>query len=415
MNRIQCGRSLKRCTLLAGILFAVPVWLSAQISIGGIYDFEIKKGGKDSAPGSNKVNNGNIQFNVHDLQLFLDASITPDIAFSGKIAATKRGGADATTVVLEVANVTFSNIVDQVLNISAGKILTPFGTYTRRQLSPDNPMIGTPLFFYYLTNVSPSFGYLNPTTLGIARGSYGGQLSTMYYGGYYTGIEAFGSFADGLFLYDGALMNSPLSAINAGINLDKQVAFHGRVAVHPAIWGTAGVSYATGSFLESGTVNQYVEPIDEYAQRTIGLDLNLNYLYYELNAEYIINEFRSPYVIYNLTPPPSYISGLTGGDLKLSSREILIDLKIDAPFYPGLYVAGRYNAVLFGSIIDPYISSTTFGKSIPWDHDVHRFEITFGFKPARGVLLKAGYQWTDVDVSPRPDLNVLGGQLSLSF
>lgn len=408
-------QTMRKRALLAGFFLAFPVWMSAQVVISGIYDFEIKKGGKNSAPESNKVNNGNVQFNVHGLQLFLDANVAPDISLSAKIAATKKAGADATAVILEVANVTFSNIVEHVLNFSAGKILTPFGTYTRRQLSPDNPVIGTPLFFYYLTNVSPSFGYLDSATLPIAQASYGGRLSAIYYGGYYTGVEAFGSIADDFFFYDLALMNAPLSSANSGVNLDDQLGLHGRVSIHPAIWGTVGVSYATGSFLESGPLNASLGSIGSYGQHTVGVDLNLNYLYYELNAEYIINEFRSPYIVYNTSPPPFYVSGLVGQKLNLSSKEILIDLKIDAPFYPGLYLAGRYNAVTFATITDPHTTSSTFGSAIPWDHDVQRFEVALGYKVARGVLIKLGYQWTKVDITPRPKLDVIGSQISVSF
>ncbi len=406
--------SYPRVFLLTSFLALAPR-MSAQVSISGIYDFEVKKGGAQSTPGTNKLNNGNIQFNIHGLHLFLEGEISPDISFSGKIAATKRGGEDAAIVSLELAHVTFSNVVGEIVNISAGKILTPFGAYSRRQLSPDNPLIGTPLFFYYLTNVSPSFGYLNSATLPLAQASYGGQLSTIYYGGYYSGVEVFGSIAGNLFSYDVAVMNAPLSSTHSGINLDKQVGIHGRVAVQPAIWGTAGVSYAGGSFLESGPVNQSMGSLDEFKQQTVGLDLNLNYLYYEFNAEYILNEFQSPYIVYNLSPPPFYVSGLAGRSMRLSSREILIDLKIDAPFYAGLYIAGRYNAVMFGSITDPFSSSPTFGSSIPWDRDVQRFEFTVGYKPARGVIVKVGYQTTKVDVAPRPDLDVLGSQVSISF
>jgi len=410
---------MKRFVDLLGVFLAMPMVLSAQISIGGIYDFEIKKGGKDSKPESNKVQNEFLQLNVHGLQLFLDAAIADDISFSAKLAASKRGGGDAVGVDLELAYVTVSNVVGKVLNVSAGKILTPFGTYTRRQLSPDNPLIGTPMFFYYATNASPVSGYLDSTGVLLAQSLYGGRLSTIYYGGYYAGLEVFGSLADEFLLYDFAVMNAPLSSTNAGLNLDKQPAFHGRVAVHPAIWGTFGASFSLGSFLERGPVNYFLDwkwSVEDYTQRTIGFDLNLNHTYYELNAEYILNRFHSPYIVYDFTVNPPYKSGLTGASaLDLKSDEVLVDLKIDAPFYPGLYFAARYDAVMFGTIKDPSPTSPTFGKAISWDHDVQRFEVALGLKAARGVLIKIGYQWTKVDVTPRPQLDVVGSQISVRF
>ncbi len=407
--------SMKRILFLVGLSSAVPALMFAQLSISGIYTFEIKKGGKDSKPKVNKVDNEFLQFNIRNFQLFLDAAVAEDITLSAKLASTKRDG-DAIGVDLELAYVSFLNIAGPALNFSAGKILTPFGTYTRRQLSPDNPLIGTPLFFYYATRVSPGSGYLDPSGLLWADASYGGQLSTMYYGGYYTGIEFFGSFAEGALFYDLALMNAPLSSPHPGLNLDRQPAFHGRVAIQPAIWGTLGASFASGSFLERGSTNYFLDwnwNVEDYTQRTIGLDLNLSYTYLELNAEYIINRFHSPYIVRDSL---GYKSGLAWGSaLDLKSNEMLVDLKVDAPFYPGLYIAGRYNAITFGKMRDPYAASPTFGQAVPWDRDVQRIEVALGYKVARPVLIKIGYQWTKIDVNPRPELDVVGSQISVSF
>src|SRR3970282_1650751 len=96
-------------------------------------------------------------------------------------------------------------------------------------------------------------------------------------------------------------------------------------------------------------------------------------------------------------------------------QERLVDVKIDAPFYPGLYLAARYNAVMFGSITDPDLESSTFGKSIPWDRDVQRFEVAIGYKVARRVVVRLGYDWPKVDVIPRPQLDVAAAQVSVSF
>jgi len=399
------------------MLLSVAANLSAQITWTGIYDFEIKKGGKDSKPESNKVTNENLQLSVRNLQLFLNAEVTEDIVFAAKISTDARAGSDATDIRLELANVTFLNIFGEHLNVSAGKILTPFGAFTKRQLSPDNPLIGIPLFFYYATNVSPLSGYLDSGGVLLAQSLYGGRLSTVYYGGYYTGVEVFGTLADELFSYDVAVMNAPLSAPNSAINLDKNLAFHGRVALRPAIWGELGASFSTGSFLQSGPVNALFSSkggIVKFTQQTFGLDLVLSYLYYELNAEYIRNQYNAPYIVYDFTINPPYKSGLTGSDqISLKNDELLVDLKID--FFPGFYAAGRLNLLTFGNITDPATASGTFGNQVRWDRNVTRTEIVVGYKPVRNVLVKLGYQWTRVDVNPRPDLNVAATQVSVTF
>lgn len=406
---------MKRTPVLAALLFACgPCLLSAQITWSGIYDFEIKKGGVGSKPELNELSNENLQLNVRNLQLFFDAVVDNDVSITGKMTTTSRNK----SIDVQLAFVTFWRLAGSALNVSAGKILTPFGSFARRQLSPDNPLIGSPLFFYYQTNVSPAAGYLDSNGVLLSQSLYGGRLSTMYTGGYYVGAEAFGAFADDLVQYDMALLNAPLASTNSEINLDKQVAFHGRIAVRPAIWGTLGASFCTGSFLERVMVNGFLNQTggtERFKQRAIGLDLSLSYLYYEINAEYVNNRFNAPYIVFVYDIPP-YKSGLTGKDeLLLSSTELLVDLKIDAPFYPGLYVAGRYNRVRFGSITDPLGSSSTFGKEIPWDRNVQRYGAAIGYKPVRGVLIKVGYEWTKLDIKPQPDLDAFGTQVSVSF
>jgi hypothetical protein len=216
-------------------------------------------------------------------------------------------------------------------------------------------------------------------------------------------------------------MNSPLCSPNTSVNLDKEVAVHGRIAVHPAIWGTIGFSYCIGSFIDHNLANDfYSRPhwggTEQFRQTAAGVDLTLSYLFYELNTEFIANRFGAPYIVYDYYYTPPYWTGLTNANsLELTNNELLVDVKIDAPFYPGLFLAGRYNTLSFGNILDPWLSSSTFGKSIPWDHNVVKYAVGVGYKPARGVLIKVGYERTVVDVTPAPDLGVIASQVSVSF
>jgi hypothetical protein len=269
--------------------------------------------------------------------------------------------------------------------------------------------------------VSPITGYLDPSEVPLAQSSYGGRLSTIYNGGYFVGVQAFGDFLDDVLEYNIAFMNSPLCSPNASVNLDNDIAFHGRLAVHPAIWGTIGLSYCAGSFIDHDPWNDfYSSPgwggTEQFKQSAVGLDLTLSYLFYEINAEFISNNFRSPYIVYNASYTPPWWTGLTNTrSLDLSSNEVLVDVKIEAPFYPGLFVAGRYNTLSFGSIVDPWQGSATFGKSIPWDRDVAKYAVGIGYKAARRILIKLGYERTVVEATPASDLDVIASQLSVSF
>jgi hypothetical protein len=406
-----------RNVFVALFIVSLPLTSFAQISWSGIYDFEIKKGGSGSSLGWNQLPNDNVQLSLQNFQLFVDATIHDQISLSAKIATYRQNTTDPRYFDLELAYVTFWNVFGPSLNFSVGKILTPFGAFTRRQLSPDNPLIGQPLFFFYQTNVSPMSGYLDPGSASYAQTSYGEALSTMYDGGYYVGAEAFGSLADNLFDYGIAVMNSPLASPSTSVNLNGNIAVHGRVAFHPAMWGTVGFSYCTGSFVEQSVVNHFYDAqggIEQFKQNTAGIDLTLSYLFYEIDAEYILNSYEAPYIIYS--PSGWYVSGLAPGKhLTLSNTEILVDAKIDIPFYPGLFVAGRFNTLTFGTMTDPYAASATVGQSIRWDNNVRKYAIGIGYKLVHNVLVKINYERTTIDTTPSPDLDVVAGQLSVSF
>jgi hypothetical protein len=139
-----------------------------------------------------------------------------------------------------------------------------------------------------------------------------------------------------------------------------------------------------------------------------------SYLYYELNAEYIFNRFKSPYIV--LEGDYTYTNGIPYGlSLNLESNELLVDLKLEAPFYPGLYLAMRYNKLRFSDIKDPDARSSTFGRSIPWDRGANRYAIGLGYRPDHSVLIKLGFEKTDLDVNPKPDLGVIACALVVSF
>ncbi len=404
---------------MAIALCCVAAHLNAQISWNGIYDFGISKGGKDSRPGWNQLPNSYLQFNVRNLQLFVDAGVSNDISVSGKISAYQQNSLDPRFIDLELANVTFWRLAGNALNVSVGKILTPFGAFTRRQLSPDNPLIGYPLFFSYQTKVSPIVGYLGVNSIGSYSSSYGSSLSTMYYGGYFVGADAFGSLANDFFEYSLAGMNAPLSSPTNAVNLDKEPAFHGRIAVNPAIWCTLGLSYCYGSFLDRSPVNAFYDSwggTERYKQRTAGADVRLSYLYYEVDAEYIHNQYNAPFIVATYGYSGSYQSGIADPNgLDLATSELLVDFKVDVAFVPGLYVAARYNTLMFGSIIDPSANSNTYGISIPWDNNVLRYAFGIGYKPVHSVLLKVNYEQTKIDVTPTPDLAVVAAQISVTF
>jgi len=399
------------------VLASLTSTATAQLHCWGIFDFEARKGGKDSGLETNGLPNEYPQLNLQQLHLFIEGDISPTISFTAKLANDPAKALDFKSIEIQLAYVSFSRIFGDALSISLGRIMTPFGTFSKRQLPSENPFIGQPLFFSYSQNISPLTGYLNPQVAypsGTQYGNlYGNRLTTIYTCGYYTGVGANGYFFDKLLEYDVALMNAPLSSATGDYNIDKELAFHGRAALHPAIWGTLGVSYATGSYMQPSSYSKDFEEeyasLNNFKQSTYGIDLLLSYLYFEVNAEYIMNRFDAPYILY--TPLNQYDNGYAiGFSRTFDSYEYLIDAKLESPFFPGLYLALRYNYLTFNSIMDPRAgySSYYYNNTFPWDRNVLRSAIGIGYKPERSVLIKLGYERTAVDTQPVPDLAIWG-------
>jgi len=406
--------------LLVLVLASITSTATAQLHLWGIIDFEARKGGKDSGLEKNGLPNEYPQLTLQQMHLFLDADISSAISFTAKLANNPAKALDFKSLELQLAYVTFSRIIGDALSVSLGRIMTPFGTFSKRQLPSENPLIGQPLFFSYAQNVSPLTGYINPQIAYPSGNQYDSRLTTIYTCGYYTGVSASGYFLNNVLEYDVALMNAPLSSATGDYNIDKGLAFHGRAAFHPAIWGTIGISYATGSYMQSSPNSQEYEQeytsLSNFDQSTYGVDLLLSYLYFEINAEYIMNRFDAPYILY--TPANQYDNGYGNGlSRTLDSYEYLIDAKFEAPFFPGLYLALRYNILTFNNIIDPRAGYSSYYNTItvPWDRNVVRSAIGIGYKPDRSVLIKLGYERTAVDTQPAPDLTVWGCAVVVTF
>jgi len=386
--------------------------LIAQVSVSGIFDAEFRKGGDGSSFERNEFLTSHPSITAQRLQLFLDADLGEDVTFTAKLQNNEIYPYSLKTIELQLAYVTINNIFGQDVNFSIGRILTPFGQFAKRQLSTDNPLIWSPLYFQYSVKVSSSLGY-RPN---LAPGDPYGGLSTMYRGGYYTGAELFGSLGEIPIAYDLAVTNAPISIFNSELNPAKTLSYQGRLSTYPWMWLEVGVSASYGPFMDEalGGFRQVVNDtvtwdLGRYKQTTIGLDVTVDWLYYRVTAEYIRNEWDSPFIVTTTYPYTSGIPWRTS--LKLSNNEYLVDIRVDIPYVVGLYLAGRFDLLEFDTINDPLNP----GTSIRWDNTVRRYGIGAGYKLTRRMTLKAEYEWMDLTVTPKPYLNRWGMQVSTAF
>jgi hypothetical protein len=275
---------------------------------------------------------------------------------------------------------------ERSFDIQAGRIPPVFGAFGRRRYGVDNPLIGLPLAYQYLTTLRADAVPRNADDLLAVRG-HGWNVT--YPGTQYT--------APGLPLISGlrwdtgvqvrvgsqpvewsaAVTQGTLSNPRTEDNNDgKQVST--RIAWKPNAALVLGVSGAAGEYL-SREVAQYLPPAVAQTtrrQRALGLDL-------EASRGYGILRFEAVWTDWDVPPvsAPFITERLRALGLSLEGRYKIA---------PGFYAAARLDHLGFGEIQGSE-------ARLSWDAPVTRIETGLGYSPWRNLWLKAVYQhdWRD--------------------
>jgi hypothetical protein len=273
---------------------------------------------------------------------------------------------------------------DRAFDIQVGRVPPTFGAFGRRTYVSDNPLIGYPLAYQYLTSLRAdalpanadellqkrSFGWLVRYSVGEPGLSHGVPLVNAFR--WDTGAQVHGAF-----LHDGAV--SVTASITTGTvsnplfdddNGGKQVA--ARVETKPAPGLVAGASFARGDFV-SDTARRAATAAsrDDLTQTAWGADVEYSRDYYLVRAEAIVSHWRLPAVGWPRLDDP----------LRASSLSVEGRYKIR----PGLYAAARAGHRGFSEVAGSSVTA-------PWDAPVTRYEVGGGYSIQRNLLVKAAYQ-----------------------
>ena len=279
--------------------------------------------------------------------------------------------------------------LNRSFEVHAGRIPTAFGGFLRRTYTRDNPLIGYPLAYQYLTTLRADALPRHADDLIVRRG-------TGWYTGYPIGASEWthGVPVISVFRYDTGVLGryalasgrvEILGSITAGTLSRPRVRddngspqFAGRVVVQPLTGLVAGFSAAHGAFLTDGlssAVPDGTRPSD-YTQRTFGADIEYSRGYALLRAEWVHASWRLPAI-----DQPALTEPLGAGSLCVEGRYTLA---------PGFYVAARADRLGFSTV------EGTLGPA-SWDADVSRFETGAGYSLTRHVIVKGSYQYNRRD------------------
>jgi hypothetical protein len=288
------------------------------------------------------------------------------------------------------------------LDIQAGRVPPTFGAFARRTYAADNPLIGYPLAYQYLTSLRADSlpadadellrmrgrGWRSNFSVGNTTPHNGLPLVSAFRWDTGVQLHAGGQRADAtIAVTTGTVANPLVGDDNAG----KQIA--GRVAVRPRAGLAVGVSAAHGPFVSSDALGASGINADNsrFTQTAWGADAEYSRDYYMIRFETILSDWRIPLV--------RTLQLLRATSMSLEGR-----YKI----HPGLYVAARLDRLDFSRIAGTARTDT-------WEAPVRRVEVGGGYSIQRNLVLKLSFQHNTRQTTRAPTVNAAATQVVYWF
>jgi hypothetical protein len=286
-------------------------------------------------------------------------------------------------------------------DIQAGRIPPTFGAFARRTYPTDNPLIGYPLAYQYLTSLRADAVPASAEELLMKRGrGWLDRYSIPPGSAAGRGVPLVSAFRwdTGVQVHGGSDLISAAASISAGTvanplvtddNSRPQIA--GRVEIRPAAGLLVGASGARGPFVTEAAARAAVgDGHDrEFTQQALGADVEYSRDYYLLRVETILSDWRLPVV--------------RAPVLQLPLRALSTSVEGRYRLVPGVYAAARYDHLGFSRI-----TSTPNEGWLPWDAPTTRVEIGAGWSIQRNLLMKLSFQYNNRDGGTLPRVGRLG-------
>ena len=293
---------------------------------------------------------------------------------------------------------------ERAFHIQVGRIPPTFGAFPRRTYAPDNPLIGSPLAYQYLTSLRPDSvpahadelqrmrgrGWLSDFSIGDQESRRGMPLATPFR--WDTGVQLHAStdvLSVAAAVTTGTLSNPLVTDDNGG----RQYA--ARVTGQPATGLILGASVSHGGFLDDAAARAAGhERGESFDQDAWGADVEYSRGHYIVRAEALVSRWELPAVA-----SPAIDSPLTASAVFVEGRYRLL---------PGLYAAARVERLDFSEV-------TGSSGARTWDAPVTRIELGGGYSIQRNLLLKASYQFNKRDTFRVPRSHLAAAEILLWF
>jgi hypothetical protein len=303
------------------------------------------------------------------------------------------------------AYVRFRPWVDRGLDIQAGRIPPSFGVFSRRTYSTDNPVIGYPLAYQYLTSIHPDAvpalpedlirmrarGWLSSFPVGNRTPGPGVPLVSAFR--WDTGVQA--RWKAGIVDASAAVTAGTLSDPHADDN-NGSPQISGRFAVEPTTGLILGASAARGAWLSHDVTQLLTSGVGDtsYTQTTWGADAEYSRDHWLVRSEMIWSRWRLPFAA----------SAPSGVDLDALA----------------IWAEGRYKLtprISVGLRLDHlgFSDLQTSTVRLPWDAPVNRVEAALGYAFQRNLTGRIGIQRNDRDAGRVHQRTYFAAQLAYWF
>lgn len=298
---------------------------------------------------------------------------------------------------------------DRAIAIQAGRIPPVFGAFARRSYGANNPLIGYPLAYQYLTSVRPDAvpataddllamrarGWRANYPVGDLAPGPGVPLVSAYR--WDTGVQVHASndrVEGAMAITTGTLSNPRVSDDN------NRPQVSGRVAWKPTVGLVLGASAAQGAFLTEA-IEDTVATLTARAthrQRAVGFDAEYSRGYWIVRGEMIQSWWQLP----ALAAPT--IDGPLGALAAFVETRYRIT--------PRIFAAARADRLTFSRIRGERLFG---GQPTPWDAPVTRLEAGGGLYLQRNLTLRAVVQGNWRDSGRVRNRTFVSGQLAYWF
>ena len=281
---------------------------------------------------------------------------------------------DLSRVDTHAAYVRFRPWQSHAFDIQAGRIPPSFGAYGRRAYNADNPLIGYPLAYQYLTSLRADAipntvddllrmrgrGWQPSFPVGSTSVATGLPLVSAFR--WDTGVQGrwSGAYVEATAAVTAGTLSDPRFADNNG---GRQIS--GRVAAKPMIGLLIGASAAQGAWLSDDVTALLPTTARSrsYSQRALGVDAEYSRAHWLVRGEVVWSGWQMPFMAVGETHRLDACGMWIEGRYRLSPR---------------FFVAARGDRLTFSRI-----AGTVFGGlPVTWDAPVDRVETGLRMVPA---------------------------------